>query len=96
MVALKLPHHHFSLENECLKARKRKGQRVLIFEDLEACGCARVWDFEEIETKIEALEEIWSSNHLVFFLFIFLSFLMSFMAILSLCIICAFTLTMSS
>ena len=85
----------FSLKNECLKGRKQEGQRVLTFEDLEACGCARVWDFEEIEAKIGALEEIWSFNYLVFFLFIFLSFLMSFMAILSLCI-CAFTLTMSS
>ena len=91
----KLPPHHFSLENECLKGKKVKWQRVLTFEDLKACGCARVWDFEEIEAKIGALEEIWSFNYLVFFLFIFLSFLMSFMTILSLCI-CAFIVTMSS
>ena len=68
---------------------------VLTFEDCKAFGCARVCDFGEIEAKIGALEEIWSSNHLVFFFFIFLSFLMSFMAIHSPCI-CAFTLTMSS
>ena len=68
---------------------------VLTFGDLQACGCARVWDFEEIEAKIGALEEIWSFNNLVFFFFIFLSFLMSFMAIHSPCI-CAFILTMSS
>ena len=91
----KLPPHHFSLENECLKGKKGKWQRGLTFGGLQACGCARVWDFEEIEAKIGALEEIWSFNYLVFFLFIFLSFLMSFMAILSLCI-CAFILTMSS
>ena len=91
----KLPPHHFSLENECLKGKKGKWLRVLTFEDLEACGCAKVWDFGEIEAKIGALEEIWSFNYLVFFLFIFLSFLMSFMTILSLCI-CAFILTMSS
>ena len=91
----KLPPHHFSLENECLKGKKGGWQRVLTFGGWQACGCARVCDFGEIEAKIGALEEIWGSNHLVYFLFIFLSFLMSFMAILSLCI-CAFTLTMSS
>ena len=95
----KLPPHHFSLENECLKGKKGKWLRVLTFEDLEACGCAKVWDFGEIEAKIGALEEILELQlfGLIFFLFIFifLSFLLSFMAILSLCI-CAFTLTMSS
>ena len=30
----------------------------MTFEDLEACGCARVCDFEENEAKIGALEEI--------------------------------------
>ena len=79
----------------CLKGEKRHGAGVLTLKDLEACGCARVWDFGEIEAKIGALEEIWSSNHLVFFFFIFLSFLMSFMAIHSPCI-CAFILNMSS
>ena len=54
----KLPPHHFSLENECLKGKKEKWQRVLTFGGLQACGCARVWDFGEIEAKIGALEEI--------------------------------------
>ena len=48
----------FSLENECLKARKRKELRVLTFGGWQACGCARVCDFGEIEAKIGALEEI--------------------------------------
>ena len=54
----KLPPRHFSLENECLKGKNEKGKGVLTFGDLEACGCARVCDFEEIEAKIRALEEI--------------------------------------
>ena len=77
------------------RTETKMAREFWLFGGLQACGCARVWDFGEIEAKIGALEEIWSFNYLVFFPFIFLSFLMSFMAILSLCI-CAFILTMSS
>ena len=55
----KLSPHHFSLENACLKGKKEGWQRVLTFGGLQACGCARVWNFGEIEAKIRALEEIW-------------------------------------
>ena len=92
----KLPPHHFSLENECLKGKKEGWQRGSDFwRPPKLVGVLGFVILERLKQRLELWKRFWSFNYLVFFLFIFLSFLLSFMAILSLCI-CAFTLTMSS